>query len=173
MATGRPNGRPPKPVEVKRALGNPGRRELPPAPMPGEGINAEIEVPKPPRGLKLKGKELWNTLWVNGRNHLSLHDDLPVLLMLCNAWDELEWCKKEKERLKSKGQLYEQTPNGFYSAHPILKQEKELHTQCTAWLSMLGFSPTDRTRLGLSQVREASPLDEMAKRRAANEAANE
>lgn len=168
MATGRPNGRPPKPTEVKRALGNPGRRELPPAPMPGQGVTAEIAVPKPPRGLGRKGKELWNTLWVNGRNHLSLHDDLPILLMLCNAWDELEYIKQQFDSgAVPKTYLM---PNGAYANHPFIAQRKELYTQCTAWLSMLGFSPTDRSRLGLTEVRQASPLDEMAKRRAEREA---
>ena len=170
MATGRPNGRPPKPTEVKRALGNPGKRPLPPAPVVGEGITAEIAVPKPPRGLKTAGKELWNTLWINGRNHLSLHDDLPILLMLCHAWDELEWIRKEFASGKV-DKVYLMA-NGAYANHPYINQRKELHAQCTAWLSMLGFSPTDRSRLGLSEVREASPLDEMAKRRAANEAKN-
>lgn len=170
MATGRPNGRPPKPVEQKRALGNPGKRELPPAPMPGHGITAEIAVPKPPRELGKKGKELWNTLWVNGRNHLSLTDDLPIILMLCHAWDELEFIRQEFATGKV-DKVYLMA-NGAYANHPYIAQRKELHAQCTAWLSMLGFSPTDRSRLGLSEVREASPLDEMAKRRAAREADN-
>ena len=171
MATGRPNGRPPKPTEVKRALGNPGKRELPTAPMPNEGINAQIAVPKPPRELGKKGKELWNTLWVNGRNHLSLTDDLAILLMLCHAWDELEFIRHEFT-VNGVNKVYLMA-NGAYANHPYIAQRKELHVQCTAWLSMLGFSPTDRTRLGLSEVRESSPLDEMAKRRAINEAANE
>lgn len=168
IPTGRPSGRPPKPIEVKRATGNPGKRPLPAAPLPGEGIQAATAVPKPPRELDKKGKELWNTLWVNGRNHLSLHDDLAILLLLCHAWDELEYCRVEKKRLKETGMLYQLTPNGFTAAHPILKTEKELYVQTTAWLSELGFSPTARSRLGLSEIRDSDPMDEMARRRANN-----
>lgn len=170
MATGRPNGRPPKPTEIKRALGNPGKRHLASAPMPGEGILAEHDIPKPPRELGKRGKELWNILWKNGKNHLSLSDDTPILLMLCHAWDELEFIRKEFASGNVE-KVYLMT-NGAYANHPYIAQRKELHAQCTAWLSMLGFSPTDRSRLGLSEVKESSPLDEMAKRRAANEAIN-
>ena len=55
-----PMGRPPKPIEQKRALGNPGKR-----PLPTEGslvlLPSMYEVPEPPRPLVTEAaKALWN-----------------------------------------------------------------------------------------------------------------
>jgi P27 family predicted phage terminase small subunit len=169
--TGRPAGRPPKPTEVKRALGNPGHRPLPVAPIPGEGIKAMAVTPKPPRGLQTEGKKLWNTFWINGKNHLSTNDDLPILLLACQAWDKIQYIENQMEPKGSEKLTYA-IPNGTYAANPLLGIQKDLFVKFTAWCSMLGFSPTDRARLGLSEVRESSPMDEMARRRAANEASN-
>ena len=36
----------------------------------------------------------------------------------------------------------------------------------TTWLSAIGFSPSDRARLGLAEVRVRDSLDELAERRA-------
>jgi hypothetical protein len=44
-------------------------------------------------------------------------------------------------------------PNGVLANHPAFTQANILHTQQTAWLVSLGFSPSDRARLGLTQVR--------------------
>jgi hypothetical protein len=42
---------------------------------------------------------------------------------------------------------------------------KDLRAQITGWLSSLGYSPTDRSRLGLAEVRTANELDELQSRR--------
>jgi len=50
--------------------------------------------------------------------------------------------------------------------HPMVNQLKELRVQMTTWLSAIGFSPSDRARLGLAEVRVRDELDELAQRRA-------
>ena len=138
--TGRPNGRPAKPVEVKRATGNPGHRPLPNAPLPGQGIPATNDtIPKPIRPLGTEGKKLWSLLWNAGKQHLSPQSDTPIMMMLCEAADELEYIRKEfKSGRVSRFYLMS---NGAEAPHPLMKERKDLLTQSTAWLSQLGFSP--------------------------------
>jgi phage terminase small subunit len=49
--------------------------------------------------------------------------------------------------------------------HPAVKQVDQLDAQNTAWMSLLGFTPSDRARLGLAEIRVANELDEFRKRK--------
>ncbi len=57
------------------------------------------------------------------------------------------------------------TANGQVVTHPAVKQIEQIDAQVTGWLSMLGFSPSDRARLGLAEIRVANELDEFRKRK--------
>lgn len=167
--TGRPVGRPPKPTEVKRALGNPGKRPLPDAPTPGTGLPAVTSVPTPPP-LGYDGLELWNRVWSNGKAWLSPQVDYPLVAMLCQAQDEAE----EIRRVLAVGEekRYYVLPNGQQVTSPLVKQLKELRVQITGWLAALGLSPTDRARLGIGEVRHEDALDELERRRRERRVAN-
>lgn len=162
VATGRPNGRPPKPTEVKRMLGNPGKRPLPDAPDVGEGLPSASTIPTPPP-LGKDGIGLWDQVWSAGQKWLSPKSDYSMTLMLCQAHDEAEQIR----RALAVGEVrrFYVLPNGQQVTHPMVNQLKDLRTQITAWLSSLGFSPTDRARLGLTEVRENDALDELERRR--------
>ena len=162
MATGRPGGRPPKPVEVKRALGNPGQRPLGAPPAPGGGLPAAETIPSAP-DLQAPGLQLWNEVWSGGKRWLSVESDYRIVTMLCQAHDEAEVCRG----LLATGEidLFYVLPNGSYVTHPIVVQLKDVRTQMTAWLAALGFSPADRARLGLGEVRVVDALDELKARR--------
>jgi P27 family predicted phage terminase small subunit len=160
--TGRPTGRPPRPTEVKRLLGNPGHRPIPDAPLPGEGLVAADSVPTPP-DLGDAGLDLWERVWTAGRSWLSLDVDYPLIVMLCQAQDEAEEIRRllvsgEEERFYVVG-------NGQKVTSPLVSQLKDLRVQITAWLSSLGYSPTDRSRLGVGEVRQTDALDELQRRR--------
>lgn len=159
MATGRPAGRPAKPAEVKRATGNPGNRPLPNAPLPGQGLAASVGVPKPPT-LGADGQALWEHVWVAGKSWLSPDSDFTIVKMLCEAHDEHETIRQALatgvvERFYS-------TANGQIVTHPLVTQLSNLRAQMTAWMSAIGFSPADRSRLGLAEVRVKDGLDELA-----------
>ena len=163
-ATGRPNGRPPKPVEVKRATGNPGNRPLPAAPLPGKGLPAVVNgIPKPP-SLGEDGQLLWEHVWNAGKSWLSPESDFTIIKMLCEAHDEHE----EIRRALSTGvvERYYVTNNGQIVTHPLVTQLSNLRAQMTSWLAAIGFSPADRSRLGLAEVRVRDELDELQRRRA-------
>jgi len=160
--TGRPTGRPTKPVEVKRALGNPGHRPLPNAPLPGEGLAGASNIPQPPP-LGQDGIKLWNTVWTAGRKWLSPETDEAIVIMLCQAQDEME----EIRRAMQVGDIkrFYVLPNGQQVTHPLVNQLKDLRIQITGWLSAIGFSPSDRARLGIGEVKQYDVLDELQKRR--------
>lgn len=79
-------GRPPKPIEQKRLLGNPGKRKLvePAITLPA----VPVATPDPPRGLRRHGKEVWIRLWSAGAAWLSPDTDRDILIRLCQLHDE-------------------------------------------------------------------------------------
>jgi hypothetical protein len=139
-----PMGRPPKPIEQKRALGNPGRR-----PLPQEGslvlLPSMYEIPEPPRPLVTEAaKALWNRTWTMGQTWLSPQTDIELLLMTCEMVDE-RWNLRIKV-------LQDNRPEER-------KGLRDLERQLVANLSLLGFTPTDRSRLGVAEVKKISKLE--------------
>ena len=140
-------GRPPKPVELKRALGNPGKRALP---EPAYYLEASEGIPEPSQDLQAAGRDMWDRVWTSGAGWLSPSIDSTLLLITCQQLDE-------------RAALREQVA---ISQEPKDRRGlRELEKLITNNLSLLGFSPADRTRLGLAEVRAKSKLAElMAKR---------
>lgn len=138
-------GRPPKPVEQKRLLGNPGRR-----PLPDEStiqlIPAITEIPEPPRPLMRYGTEVWERVWKTGTNWISPNTDIELLLMTCELIDE-RWNLRVKVM----------TDNEPKDRRGL----RELDRQIVANLSLLGFTPSDRSRLGVAEVKAQSKLEMM------------
>jgi hypothetical protein len=58
-----PAGRPTKPVEVKRKLGNPGRRALPDT-SAIQLLEPISSIPEPARPLLRYGREFWDKVWL-------------------------------------------------------------------------------------------------------------
>lgn len=143
-------GRPPKPVEQKRLLGNPGHRPLPDV---DEVVTlpAVTEKPEPDRPLGKPGKELWDRVWDAGASWVSPHTDLELLLITCELVDE-RWALRAQvlrdEDSKTRRNL------------------NELTKMIVTNLSLLGFTPTDRSRLGVAEVKAQTKLEEMLIRRA-------
>ena len=161
---GRP-GRRATPTELKRIRGNPGKRPLPALPIP-ENALANVDttwIPDPPAILNEVGVVAWRTFWAAGRRHLSELHDAPLLGRLCFRMQqvaELEaWLAHDITR-----RWYE-TANGQIVTHPAVKQIEQADAQMTTWLSLLGFTPSDRARLGLQEIRVANELDQFRRRK--------
>jgi P27 family predicted phage terminase small subunit len=94
---------------------------------------------------------------------LSPDSDRTIITLLCQAQDEHE----EIRGLLASGEIarYYTTANGQMVTHPLVTQLANLRTQMTAWLAALGFSPADRSRLGLAEVRVRDEMDDLMKRR--------
>lgn len=165
--TGRPNGRPPKPMEIRRDGDTPKSFRMPAAPMPGEGLAPANGIPIPPP-LGPDGLQMWNDLWTAGQRWMNPESDSSMMIMLCQAVDESEQIR----RALALGEVkrYYTLANGQQVTHPMVTQLRELRAQITSWLSAMGFSPTDRARLGLAEVRMPNELDELQARRDARRA---
>lgn len=138
-------GRPAKPIEQKRRLGNPGRH-----PLPDEGAIEVLRpagvIPEPPRPLLEPGKKLWERTWASGINWISPDTDLELLLMTCEMVDE-RWNLRIKVMQSDNMQMARRLDN--------------LSRIIAANLSLMGFSPSDRSRLGLAEVARVSRLAEL------------
>ena len=162
--TGRRSGRPPKPIEVHRRNGNPSKKNLPAVPVPEFALAVvnDGELPEPPKTLSEFGRAYWLMFWDAGRRHLSEKHDAALIERLCLAFDQVarieQWLGTDVTR------WFYETANGQLVTHPLIKQKSELNAQITAWLSLLGFTPSDRARLGLAEIRVANELDQFRRR---------
>lgn len=141
-------GRPPKPLEEKRRLGNPGKRAL-----PTEGSLVPLEpavgVPDPLRPLGKMGLDFWERTWTVGMAWISPKADIELMMMTAEMIDErailrnLVFQDRNADRPKLRAGL------------------RELEKQIQSNLALLGLSPADRARLGLAEVKRQSKLAEL------------
>ena len=141
---------PPKPIEVKRKLGNPGQRALPDT---SETILIEpiSDLPEPHRQLFDAGLELWNRTWSMGQLWISPKTDIELFLMTCEMLDE---------RVRLRAYVWN-NPEAWRERKALRELEKNI----TNSLSLLGFTPTDRSRLGVAEVKAKSKLEELRAKR--------
>jgi hypothetical protein len=143
-------GRPSKPIEQKRLLGNPGKRA-----MPDENsvvlLQQVEQTPEPPRPLLKYGQDLWDRIWGMAATWVSDTSDLELLTMTCEMVDE-RWNLRVKV---------------MQSDDAVMRRGlRELDRQIVSNLSLLGFTPSDRSRLGVAEVKAKSKLEELMDRRA-------
>ena len=141
---------PPKPNEVKRKLGNPGKRALPDK-TKIIALPMIDEPPTPPRPLGPEGMKLWNRIWEQGRTWISSNSDLEMVTLLCESMDE---------RTQLRLQVLRGT--GDWRDRVALRS---LDSQLQTMLSLLGMSPTDRTKLGVAEVKARTKLEDILQKR--------
>jgi hypothetical protein len=146
-------GRPAKPIEQKRLLGNPGKRALPDQ-SSITLIPMADSTPEPTRPLLKYGRELWDKVWDTGINWISPNTDTELLLMTCEMIDE-RWNLR----------VQVMTNNDPKDRRGL----RELDKAIVSNLSLLGFSPSDRSRLGLAEVKKMSRLEEIIAKREARQ----
>jgi hypothetical protein len=137
---------PPKPIEKKRQLGNPGKRA-----MPNPAVVLHSGAVDPPEDLGKPGRALWSRVFDEGEIWVSPRIDFVLLERVCRALD----------RVVILEQLFDEDPGNRQTVMSINETDKLIFSG----LGLLGFSPADRARLGLAEVKRQSKLDElMAKR---------
>lgn len=153
-ATGRSRGGPAKPTALKRKLGNPGGRPLPPqrdADVLSLVHAAEARVPEPPRTLGVHGTAVWQRIWMMGQAWIELVDQDAILLM-CEQFDERSLLRSRVLRDADR-----------YDRMAL----RAIEAQIAAGLSSLGFTPTDRARMNIGEIGSVDPLEELRRRRQA------
>jgi hypothetical protein len=145
-----PAGRPSKPTEIKRKLGNPGRRALPDTDLV-QYLTPAFDVPEPPRPLQQNGLEFWDKVWSAGLTWISPNTDAELLLMTCELVDE-----RVDLRLSV-------LSSGDWRERRALR---ELDSRIISNLSLLGFTPADRSKLGVAEVKAISKMEALKRRQA-------
>lgn len=140
-------GRPPKPAEMERA-GHRQHAEV----VEYTPVKAELVVPD----LGERGLTEWEKIWRAG---VWLHpsEDYHLVEMVCHAYDDLE---EFREAVREQG-LIAKGYAGQVVANPLIKEMRACEATIRKCLSMLGFSPTDRARLGLAELKRQTGLAEL------------
>jgi P27 family predicted phage terminase small subunit len=104
------------------------------------------------RELGIVGKQFWDNIFDAGEIWISIRTDTELVQMVCEQLDRRELIK---DQIAS-----DPTDPTWY------RQANEIEKQITHSLSLLGFSPADRTRLGLVSAKTKSKLEELLAKKA-------
>ena len=142
-------GRPPKPNELKRLMGNLGHRPLP-------DLNnithlpMAREIPAPPDSLGEAGKKLWDRAWGMAITWLSPVSDIDAITNASSLADATE-----AARAKYMATLESADAKAYVA----------INKAYTDALASLGFDPLSRSRLGVAEVKAATSIDKLLERR--------
>ena len=134
---------PPNQVELKALQGNPGRRPI----HETEVVDVVFGAAVAPDGLGPSGLSLWHTVYEAGELWVSSRTDFHLVEQVCRQMD----------RVAELRELWISDPADRSLNTTLLETEKAVQSG----LSLLGFTPADRTRLGLVSARAKSKLEEI------------
>jgi hypothetical protein len=138
---------PPKPAELKMLQGNPGKRAM----RLNDAIAPlEYGYIEPLRPLAEAGRQLWDSIFGAGEMWISIRTDTQLVQMACELLDRRQVLRE----------AWATDPVDRSVNMSLLETEKQIISS----LSLLGFSPADRTRLGLVSVKTKSALQELLER---------
>ena len=138
---------PPKPIEQKRLIGNPGRR-----PLPKDAVELQqlTVTPVPLRPLGDTGAAFWDEAWGKGQLWLGRTD----------AWLVQLTAEMLDERDELRDILAERVANGDTDSWRDRRQLRDLERSLISNLSLMAWTPVDRSRYGLAEVKAKSKLAE-------------
>ena len=134
--------KPVKPIEQKRLLGNPGKRALP---QPAQYI--EGGYIEPLRELDDAGMQLWRSAMTTGEQWIARNSDTQLLQITCEQMDRRAYLIN----------YWRNDPTDKNLLMRLAEVEKAIASN----LSLLGFTPSDRSRLGLAEIKAKSKLQEL------------
>ena len=142
-------GRPAKPNELKRLIGNPGGRPLP-------DLNNITHLPMAhtpppaPENLGESGIQLWDRAWAMAVTWLSPVSDINTIENAARLADATEAARNKY----------------MNSLEPAdAKAYVAINKAYTDSLTDLGFNPIARSRLGVAEVKAATSIDKLLERR--------
>jgi hypothetical protein len=143
---------PPKPAELKMLQGNPGKRAI----RTNDAIAPlEYGYIEPPVELGVVGKQFWDSIFGAGELWISIKTDTQLVQLVCEQLDRRELIKEQIQA--------DPTDPTWY------RQANEVEKAIVTGLSLLGFSPADRTRLGLVSAKTKTKLEEIIAKRQAKQ----
>jgi hypothetical protein len=142
-----PTGRPATPIERKRAIGTLRNDRLPNQPIV---ITQSETPPEPPGDLGGEGLKFWEQVFT-AAPWISHKTDLALVTMTAQQFDE-------RETLRA---IVSEQPE-----HPRSRSgPRELEKAITSNLAQMGFTPSDRSRLGFAEVKKEGKLEELLRRK--------
>lgn len=163
-------GNPAVPLEIKEKRGTLRKDRI-----PGGEVDFELEavddVP-PPGTLRAAGAAEWRAS-ISACPWLA-PSDLAALRIQCELIDRREIIIQQLFGMGAAGKpvdLLLETTTGYAYSNPLLVSLLKVEAELARWTSLLGKTPSDRSRLGLAQVKTKSKLDELANRKRARQAA--
>jgi hypothetical protein len=107
-------------------------------------------VPLLPAGIESDGAELWKRIWHEGLTWISPNSDMAAAVEACLVADDLAVARRRYRATSD--------PKDAAALVAMGKRFDEA-------LSVLGFNPTARSRLGVAEVKRASALENLLARR--------
>jgi hypothetical protein len=138
---------PAKPLELKRALGNPGKRPLPDSNGTVSLTSGKVDPHQP---LDWAGMLLWNRVFGVGQTWISPQTDVELLLMTC----------KQLDRQIILERMFVEKPEDFH----IHRQLLDLENTVVKNLGLLGLTVDARSKLGLAEIKAESKMEQLRKR---------
>lgn len=139
-----------KPAELNLIQGNPSKR-----PIRTNDAIAPLDYGyrDPIRPLGEAGKQFWDSVFGVGELWISIKTDTQLVQIICEQIDRREWLR----------QHILDHPDEWH----MVKQLNDTEMMIVKNLSLLGFTPADRTRLGLISTKTKSKLEELMAKKAA------
>ena len=138
---------PAKPLELKRALCNPGKRPLPDSNGTVSLTSGKVDPHQP---LDWAGMLLWNRVFGVGQTWISPQTDVELLLMTC----------KQLDRQIILERMFVEKPEDFH----IHRQLLDLENTVVKNLGLLGLTVDARSKLGLAEIKAESKMEQLRKR---------
>lgn len=143
----------PKPVEVRRAEGNPAKRRLPEVIHVG---GLPDKPPDPPDYLPDDAQDFWqDTVPMLHKRGLVDSSDLAALEQMATAYARF----REAQRVIAKEGLTSYGSQGQTVEHPAVATERNAMAMFLRYAEHHGLTPVARTRLGLAQMQGQQMLD--------------
>jgi hypothetical protein len=136
---------PGKPMEELKRIGSRNYRE----PV-GEIVRLTNGTPEPLRRLEDSGLELWNSAWALGEAWISDKTDIHLLQMTCEQLDERDMLRE----------YVLENMDAWHERAALRQLERDIASN----LSSLGFTPTDRSKMGFTLAKTKSKLQELMER---------
>ena len=124
-----------------------------------EPISPAMNVTAPPSladaGIIEWDRTMKTCTWIS-------HSDLGALKIQCELIDRREDLLLEL----SQSEMLLETSTGYFYSNPLLVSLIKVEDALAKWTSLLGKTPSDRSRLSIAEVKQATTLDALGARRA-------
>lgn len=148
-----------KPNEVKRKNGNPGKQKLP-------DLKNVIALPQIKGDAPLHLSEAGAKMWTDVRSMAPwiANTDGRLLTELCEKMDK----KYELKEKLAASDFVLYTDKGYAYANPLFGMLNTVENDIVKLLSLLGLTPTDRSKLGVAEVKAKGKLEALLEQQKKN-----